>query len=152
MKRLLLVLCLALAPAVAHADELDKYMEMLRSDMRTAKVELLTEELKMTEPQAAIFWPIQREYETELAKVQDARYAMIKDYAKAYTTMDDATAKSLMDRAFKLQEQRTGLLKKYSGKVAKSVSPQVAARFAQVEAFVQSLIDLKVRGEVPVLP
>lgn len=152
MKRLLLVLCLALVPAIAHADELDKYMEMLRSDLRTAKVELLTEELKMTEPQAAIFWPIQREYETELAKVQDARYAMIKDYAKAYTTMDDATAKSLMDRAFKLQEQRTGLLKKYSGKVSKSVSPQVAARFAQVESFVQSMIDLKVRGEVPVLP
>ena len=151
MKKLLLVLCLALAPAVAGADELDKYMEMMRTDLRAAKVELLTDELKMTDPQAAIFWPIQREYEVELAKVQDARYAMIKDYAKAYSVMDDATAKSLMDRAFKLQEQRTALLKKYSGKVSKQVSPQVGARFAQVEAFVQSMIDLKLRGEVPVM-
>jgi len=152
MKSMLVVLCLALFPAIAGAEELDKYMELLRSDLRTAKVELLTDELKMTDAQIAQFWPIQREYETQLSVIQDARYAMIKDYAKNYTIMDDVKAKSLMDTAFKLQDQRTALLKKYSGKVSKGVSPMVAARFAQVESFVQSLIDLKIRGEVPIVP
>ncbi len=152
MKRILLVLCLALAPAVAQADEMDKYIELLRSDLRTGKVELLTEELKMTDAQAAKFWPIQRAYETELATIQDARLTMIKDYAKNYTMMNDDVAKSLTDRAFKLQEQRTSLLKKTTGKVSKEVSPMTAARFTQVESYVQSLIDVQIRGNVPVAP
>ena len=152
MKKLLLFLFLVLVPAVATADELDKYMELLRSDLRTTKVELLTEELKMTEAQAAKFWPIQRAYETDLAANQDARLTMIKEYAKNYTMMNDAIAKTLTEQAFKLQEQRTSLLKKTTSKVSKEVSPMVAARFAQVESFVQSLVDVKVRGEVPVIP
>ena len=152
MKKLLMLLLLVLVPAVATADELDKYMELLRSDLRTTKVELLTEELKMTEAQAAKFWPIQRAYENDLAANQDARLTMIKEYAKNYTMMNDAIAKSLTDQAFKLQEQRTSLLKKTTSKVSKEVSPMVAARFAQVESFVQSLLDVKVRGEVPVIP
>jgi len=36
--------------------------------------------------------------------------------------------------------------------VAKDVSPRVAARFAQVEAVVNSLIDLKLRAETPLVP
>ncbi len=152
MKKALLFLCLMLAPSIAFADEIDQYMELLRSDLRTSKVEILTTELKMTDAQAEKFWPIQRAYETDLATLQDARLTMIKDYAKNYSMMNDAVAKSLTDRAFKIQEQRTSLLKKYTGKVSKEVSPMVAARFAQVEAFVQSLFDLKVRGEVPVVP
>ena len=152
MKKALLFLCLMLVPAMAVADEIDQYMELLRSDLRTTKVEILTTELKMTDVQAEKFWPIQRAYETELATIQDARLTMIKDYAKNYSLMNDAVAKSLTDRAFKIQEQRTALLKKTTGKVSKEVSPMVAARFAQVEAFIQSLFDLKVRGEVPVVP
>jgi hypothetical protein len=44
------------------------------------------------------------------------------------------------------------VLKKYADKVSKEVSPTVAARFAQVEAIVNSLIDLKLRAETPLVP
>jgi hypothetical protein len=152
MKKILIMLCLALVPALASAEGLDKYIEMLRSDIRTAKTALLTEALAMNDTQAAKFWPIQREYETELAKVQDARLAMIKQYAQDYATMDDAKATSLITQALKLQEQRNALLKKYAGKISKAVSPKIAARYVQVEAFVQSLVDVQVRGEVPLIP
>jgi len=157
VKRFLLALAFALvaAPNVASAqsgESIDKYMEMMRTDIRSAKVEILTDELKLSDAQAPTFWALQREYESQLGTLSDQRLTLIKDYAKAYGTMDDKIAKTLMDRAFKLQEQRTALLKKYSGKVAKDVSPQVAARFAQVESFVQSLLDVKIRGEVPIVP
>jgi hypothetical protein len=57
-----------------------------------------------------------------------------------------------MDRAFKLESSRLTVLKKYADKVSKEVSPTVAARFAQVEAIVNSLIDLKLRAETPLVP
>ena len=151
-KKFLIVLCLALVPALAVADGLDKYVEMLRNDVRTSKVQLITESLAMSSEQSEKFWPIQREYETELAKLQDQRIAMVKRYAADYDSMTDAKATTLMKDAFKLQEQRSALLKKYAGKVSKTVSPVIAARYAQVEGFLQALVDVQLRGEIPLVP
>ena len=152
MKKALVILCLALVPALASADSMDKYVEMLRNDVRTAKVRIITEALEMNSAQSDKFWPIQRQYETELAKLQDERIAMIKQYAADYETMNDGKATALMNQALKLQDQRSALLKKYAGKVSKGVSPIIAARYVQVESFVQSLVDVQVRSEVPLIP
>ena len=152
-KWFLLPLLLTLAvPTIAAADDMEKYVEMMRSDLRSGKTALLTEALKLSDADGQKFWPIQREYETELAKVGDQRIQLIKDYAAAYDSMTATTAKSLVDRAFKLESERLAVLKKYTDKVSKAVSPNVAARSAQVEAIVNSLIDLKLRAETPLVP
>ena len=128
-KWLLLPLLLAVVvPTVAIADDMEKYVELMRSDLRTGKTELLTEALKLTSADGQKFWPIQREYETELAKIGDQRIQLLKDYAASYDSLTANQAKSLMDRAFKIESARLSLLKKYSDKVAKAVSPPVAAR------------------------
>ena len=152
-KWLLLPLLLAVVvPTVAIADDMQKYVELMRSDLRTSKTELLTEALKLSDADGQKFWPIQREYETELAKVGDQRIQLLKDYAANYDSLTPPMAKSLMDRAFKIESSRLAVLKKYADKVSKAVSPPVAARFAQVEAIVNSLIDLKLRAETPLVP
>ena len=149
---LLFALVLPTVASVAVADDMEKYVELMRSDLRTGKTQLLTEALKLSDAEGQKFWPIQREYETELAKVGDQRIQLLKDYAAAYDSMTAGTAKSLMDRAFKLETTRLSVLKKYADKVSKDVNPRVAARFAQVEAVVNSLIDLKLRAETPLVP
>ena len=152
MKVLFAALALLVLPAAAAAEDLTKYVELLRSDLRTSKTELLTEALSLTADQGTKFWPIQREYETELAKIGDSRLQLLKDYAASYNTLTPENAKALVDRSFKLESSRMNLLKKYTGKVSKEVSPMVAARFAQTEAFVNSLVDLKIRAETPLAP
>ena len=151
MKTLALALLLVLTPAMAIADSLDKYMELLRSDFRTTKTELLTEALQLSEPDGQKFWPIQREYETQLAKLGDQRLQLIKDYAANYDSLTAPMAKQLTDRAFKLESSRLSLLKKYVDKVSKATTPSVAARFAQIEATVNALIDLQVRANLPLV-
>ena len=152
MKRLLLVLLLAAWAVPAAADELDQYVALLRSDLKAGYTDVLKEALALTDAQGQAFWPIQKEYEAELSKIADQRWQLIRDYAANYEQMTPETAKSLVDRAFKLDAARTSLLKKYVGKVSKKVSPVTAARFAQVESLVQSLIDVKLRAELPLVP
>ena len=152
MKKMALLAALLMVPALALADGLDKNIEMLRSDLRTTKVSLLTESLGMTEAQSSKFWPIQREYETALASLQDQRIALIKDYANNFDSLTDAKATELMNKAIKLDEQRNALIKKYAARASKEVSPKIGARYYQVEKFVQSLIDVQIRGEVPLVP
>jgi hypothetical protein len=146
-----LVLLLLASPTIAAADNLDKYVELLRSDLRTVKTELLTEALEFKGDEGAKFWPIQREYEIELAKLGDQRLAMIKDFAANYGNLSPEMAKDLTDRAFKLDASRSALLKKYTGKISKEISPVVGARFAQCESLIFSLVDVKVRSELPLV-
>jgi hypothetical protein len=152
MKKLLMLLLLSVTPAIAGADDIDKYVEMLRSDLRAAKTTIHTEALDLTSAEGQKFWPIQREYETEFAKLGDLRLALIKDYAANYETLTPEKAKELVGRAFKIESSRVSLMKKYTDKIMKEVSPMVGARFAQVEALIYALIDLQVRAETPLVP
>jgi len=142
--------CLA-APVFAQDVTPEKYMELLRSDLRTAKVEILTEALELEEPQAAAFWPIYREYDTELSALGDRRLVLVERFVEQYGTMTDEDAGLLAKDWFAIQKDRLKLREKYYGKVAKATSNLVAARFVQVENVLGMLIDLQIAAESPLM-
>ncbi|HEY6866476.1 MAG TPA: hypothetical protein VI792_04410 [Candidatus Eisenbacteria bacterium] len=151
MKRWFVVLALVAIPAVASAQSMDKYVEMLRSDLRAEKTAYLTENMALSDSESTRFWPIQRQYQNELAKLEDQRVALIKEYAANFSKMSDKMATDMVNRAFKLQDQRNALLKQYAGKISKALSPRVAMRFVHCEGAIASMVDLKIRSELPVV-
>ena len=154
MKRIafLLVSILVFAsPCAAEEKDLGKYIELLRSEMRGERTAVVTESLGMTEAQSTAFWPIYRDYERDLAALNDQRIALIKEYALAYDTMTDEMAKSFVGRAFKIREQRLALLKKYYAKVEKVLLPKLASRWAQVEDAMNSIVDLQISASIPLM-
>src|SRR6185503_15280863 len=78
------------AGAQTKALNLSAYAELLRSDVRTQKVAILTEMMGFTDKEDAAFWPIYREYDAELARLGDERIALIAEYAKNYSQLTDA--------------------------------------------------------------
>src|SRR5262245_22382027 len=85
------------------------YIELLRSDLRTEKVAIITEMMQFSEAEDAKFWPIYREYETQLAKINDDRIGGIKEYAVAYEKMTDDIADRLAHKALDLEARRNTL-------------------------------------------
>jgi hypothetical protein len=152
VKKLLAVLLLIAIPSIASADSMEKYIELLRSDLRTTKTQIYTEAMELPDSEMQAFWPIQREYETELAKLGDERLQLIKDYATNYSNLTPDMSKKLVDRAFKLESQRLSLFKKYTDKISKDVGPVAAARFAQIESVLNALVDLQIRANLPIMP
>jgi hypothetical protein len=147
---ILALVALVAVPAVASAQE--KYLEMLRNDLKAEKTALLTEGLHLTDAESQVFWPIQRQYELDLSKIQDARIALVKEYIGVSASLTPEQAKSIATRALKLEGDRTSLKKKYFDTVSKKVSPTVAARYLQLETYIQTLIDVQVQGEMPAVP
>ena len=100
MKRwiVLFVLCSLLIPAAAAiADEaqVNRYVEMLRQDIRNEKEAIIREAIVFKEGEgdkAAAFWNVYRDYQNDLKKVSDVRLALIKDYAVNFDTMTDKKA------------------------------------------------------------
>jgi hypothetical protein len=154
-----LAACLASAPLRAQEPvstappqgNLDAYVEVLRSDVRASKTALVTQALQLTDSESAAFWPIYREYDNELAKTFDKRFALIKDYAAGYGSIDETKADQLADRLLKIEEERIKLRRQYFQKIKKAIHARKAARWLQVENRVGLLIDLQIASELPLL-
>jgi len=149
MRKIMLTVVFVLVTAVGYAQE--AYIELLRSDIKTKKVAIITEVMQFIDEEARAFWPVYREYDLELSKIGDARIELIKDYARNYETMTDEKAKELIQRALKLQERRTKLKKKYFKKFDKVLPSKPVAKFFQLENQINLLIDLQIASELPLI-
>jgi hypothetical protein len=146
------------APQPSPPDERDTkslnltaYAELLRSDVRAQKVAILTEVMGFTEAEDKAFWPIHREYESEMAALGDERVALIAEYARSYSTMTDAVAQTLGTRALDLEAKRHAVKAKYYGRFNTALSPRTSLRFLQVEQQLQLLIDLQISAALPIV-
>ena len=145
------------APAVALPREearernLSAYIELLRSDLRTQKVAVITELMQFTEAEDKVFWPIYREYEHEQSRLNDDRLAAIETYAKVYNKLTPGTANELAVKSLDIEARRTAVKKAYYTKLAAAVSPMTAAKALQIENQIQLIIDLQVAASLPVL-
>ncbi len=80
--KLLIAALLLLGTTGAFAQE--SAIELLRHDITTEKVSILTESLPLTEKEGEAFWPLYRAYDVELAKLGDRRIAVAKKVAADY--------------------------------------------------------------------
>ena len=154
MKRafiLTFALAAVLATSVAADATMDGYIEMLKSDLRTQKVAVITEAMEMTAEEGELFWPIYREFDAEVAKIMDARIELIKDYAANYEALTDEKADEIVKADFKLDDKRLKLEQKYYKKMAKAMSPKLAARFFQIDNAITLLVRLQVAAEMPLV-
>jgi hypothetical protein len=126
-------------------------IELLRSDVRADKTKIITAMMQLDDKDAAVFWPIYRDYESDLAKLYDERVAGILDYTDHYLKMTDAKADELATGALQWEERRTDLKKKYYARFKQSLSAVTATRFLQVENQLLMLVDLQVAASLPII-
>jgi hypothetical protein len=143
------------APAVASAKaskelNLKEYVKLLREDVRSEKYSIVDEVMQLDLDQAAKFWPIYRDYDAELAKINDLRVANIEEYAQSYNHLTDEKADELVRNAMEFQKQRDELLSKYYLRVKQEMGAITAARFMQVEHQLLLIIDLQINSALPV--
>ena len=127
------------------------YIELLRSDLRTQKVAIITEVMEFTEEEDAKFWPLYRQYETDLAKINDDRIKGIKEYADNFDKISDELADRLVRAALSLEERRHALKVQTYERLKSALSAKTAARFLQVENQILLLLDLQIASSLPIV-
>jgi hypothetical protein len=139
------------APATAKELNLQEYITLLRHNVRSEKTQLMNTIMQLDPEEAAKFWPIYRDYDAELTKLNDLRVANIEEYSKYYNQMTDEKADELVRNAIQYQQQRDQLLAKYYGQVRDALGGITAARFLQVEHQLLLIIDLQIASQLPVV-
>jgi hypothetical protein len=138
--------------ALSNEDmNLRAYMELLRTDLRRQKINLMDQVMQFDTDEAAKFSPIYKEYNVELARIGDRKQAMIKKYTDNYETMTEALADELMHDAIEIDQQRHDLMVKYYQRMKGALGGVSAARFLQVENQMLMLIELQVASSLPVI-
>ena len=150
------LLALAQGTKVATPDDtreanLRAYVELLRSDLRSQRIAIITELMGFTEAEDTNFWPVYRDYETELAKLNDERMALIKEYAANYETLTDEVADRLARGVLDLEARRAALKARYYDRFKAVLSPKAAARFLQVENQMLLILDLQIAASLPIV-
>jgi hypothetical protein len=140
----------ATAATDTRETNLRAYVELLRSDLRAQKVAVITEVMEFTEAEDKAFWPVYRDYERDLAAINNDRMAMIKEYAQAFDTLTDAVADRLALRALSLEGRRQTLTATYYDRFKAVLPAKTAARFLQVEHQILLLLDLQIASSLPI--
>ena len=133
------------------AGNLRAFIELARSDLKTQKAFIIAQNLPLTDAEAVEFWPMHREYETELSELNDRRLSLIVRFAKSYESMNDKEAAELAKGTFDLEEERTGLKRKFFKKFQKVIPAIKAARFFQLENQINLALDLRVAASLPLI-
>jgi vacuolar-type H+-ATPase subunit D/Vma8 len=135
----------------SSAQNIRAYTELLRSDVRQQKAEMVGEVMQFSAADAAKFWPIYSEYDAQLSKLNDLRVANIQEYASTYDQMTDEKADELIQKALSFRKQRSELLAKYYERVKEALGGIEAARFIQVEDQLLLIIDLQIDSSLPII-
>jgi len=134
----------------SDAQNMQAYIELLRSDVRQDKAEIMGSVMQLSAADAAKFWPIYSEYDAELNKLNDLRVANIREYESKYYEMTDEKADELIQKALSYRKQRSELIATYYGRVKKALGGVTAARFILVEDQLLLIIDLQINSSLPV--
>ena len=152
MKRISII-CLALALGgfqfgIAQ-DTVMNEMAIIQEMWGMAKKEVVGAYMEMDETKASAFWPVYDSYTMERKELGQERFNIIQDYATAYDNINDEQAKDLTNRSFKNNIATEKLQLKYYKKMCKVVSPVEAAKFMQVEKYMETLVKSEMKEVIP---
>ncbi len=127
-------------------------IEDIRSQLRAGKTAVLARALQFaSEEEAAKFWPLYRQYQTDFAAINDRRIAIVRDFVAQYDTLDNSKAKDILSRSLTEQAEIVKLRQRYGEIISDEVSPMVAASFLQIDGVIQSLVDLELKTSLPLV-
>jgi Spy/CpxP family protein refolding chaperone len=139
------------APSSPPNSVTDQDIEMLRADLRAQRKEITAQNMNLTADEATKFWPIFDQYRQEAIKINDDRWALIKDYAANYNTMTDEQAQSYIKRSNAIDEQLMALRMKYVPLFEKVISPRKTALWFQIDRRIDLLINLQLSSSIPMV-
>jgi hypothetical protein len=139
------------ATAVAQDKPADN-MDVLREKLRADKKVVVASVLDLTEGEAKMFWPVYSAYQGDMITHYDRVLKLLDTYAKAYDSMTDQTATTLLKQFLALERDHVALLTSYLPRFSKVLPPRKVARLYQIENKARALVNYELARGIPFVP
>ena len=129
----------------------DTDIQLLRSDVQSAKNDIIAHTMQFTDTESTAFWPVYRDYARDQQAIGDERVQLIKDYAANFDTMNNDKAKDLAERMMNIEKKTINLRESYWPKFVNVLGAKRAAKFYQVDYRLSLIINVKLASEIPII-
>lgn len=123
----------------------------VRDELRAEKHRLVTENMQLTESEAAAFWPVYEAYQKEMDALGDRMNKLVENYGITHKVMTDDTAAKLLEELLNIQSDRVQVQKAYVPKFQKALPMTKVARFYQIENKFRAAVDYDITSQIPLL-
>jgi len=133
-----------MSPTVTDAD-----IALLRQDIRAMKMQVIGQNMSLSDTEAQKFWPVYKHYADDLHEVNNAKYALFKQYAETWATMTDQDALIYVRHSMEADADAQALRLKYVPVMNQILPGKKAATFFQLERRLCLMIDLQLFSQIP---
>jgi hypothetical protein len=135
----------------AKSQTIDEEVVMVQSIYGMEKKDLIAKHMILEKSQIDIFWQLYEEYELERREIGLKRAANIASYADKYEKLTNEDADMLIKASFEINLGFVNLWEKTYKKMAKSLSPVIAAQFIQAEMFIENMVRQELALNIPLI-
>ncbi len=139
----------ALGQQASQSQTLEDLFKVTRGELKARRDSALRTLVQLQGGELQKFTPIVQAYDAELAKIGDARLALMTEFGKVSDKLTPDQARQFASSFFKLEDDRSALRRKYYDRVAQEISPVVAVQFTQLERQFETMGDLKLATVAP---
>jgi hypothetical protein len=137
------------AAAEAATGDILSEIALTRSAIQARRQAIVTAAMDLTGPEAEAFWPMYRDYRTDMAKVDDRLVNLILVYAANYDSLTDDKAKQLLSDYFDVERARLDVKTQYVPRFNGVLPARKVARFFQVDNKLDKKIQAELAEEIP---
>ena len=136
------------ASQVVSGDILDE-IALTRAAIQTRRQAIVTAAMDLTAPESQAFWPLYRDYRTDMAKVDDRLVNLIIVYAGNYNSLNDDMASKLLNDYLDIERARLDIKTQYVPRFLGVLPATKVARFYQVDNKLDKKIQAELAAEIP---
>ncbi len=133
-----------ISPTITDAD-----ITLLRQDLRAKKMQVVGQNMSLSDTEAQKFWPVYNHYVKDLQGVNNQKYALLKQYAQMWSTMTDQDAMIYVRNWLEADGEAQALRLKYVPIVNQVLPGKKAATFFQLDRRLNMMIDLQLFSQIP---
>jgi hypothetical protein len=127
----------------------DEDIALLRVDIRAMKMQVIGQNMSLSDAEGQKFWPIYNRYVKDLSEVNNQKYALLKQYAEMWATMSDEDALIYVRHWLEADGEAQALRLKYVPVVSQVLPGRKAATFFQLDRRLNMIIDLQLFSQIP---
>ena len=133
----------SLVQSDAEESQIDEDIKLFRKDLRSQRKQIVAANLNLTDVEAQKFWPVYDQYVADLAKVNDTKAALFKNYLQTVDTMSGEQAISYVQKRADVEQSIMQLRVKYIPAFRKVLSDRQTALFYQIDWRLSLITDLQ---------
>ena len=127
----------------------DEDITLLRKDLRAMKMQVIGQNMSLSDAEAQKFWPVYNHYVKDLSEVNNQKYALLKEYAETWATMSDEDAMIYVRHWLEADGEAQALRLKYVPVVSQVLPGKKAATFFQLDRRLNMIVDLQLFSQIP---